>query len=110
MLSTAPVGRETMIFPADVQKRMADKPTSGELFGVPYNFEKPNLSRLLSGHWQPDEGMLVKKEFGIGYTLNLANWRSWVVLAVAGLLFYQQQSGSEDSEDEDDEAVEVIVD
>jgi hypothetical protein len=89
---------------------MADKPTSGELFGVPYNFEKPNLSRLLSAHWQPGEGMLVEKEFGIGYTLNLANWRSWVVLGVAGLLFYQQQSGDEESEDENDEAVEVIVD
>lgn len=90
---------------------MPDKPTSGELFGIPYNFEQPNLKRLLSGHWQPDEGMLVEKEFGIGYTLNLANWRSWVVLAVVGaLLFQQERSGDDTAEDADDEPVEVVVD
>jgi len=90
---------------------MVDQPSSGELFGVPYNFEKPSLRRLLSGYWQPSEGMLVKKEFGIGYTLNLANWRSWVVIAVTGLLLYQQQAGSdaEDEEDTEDEPVEVVV-
>jgi len=42
--------------------------------------------------------MLVKKPFGIGYTLNLANWRSWVVLAVAGGLFFQQQRGEDKRE------------
>lgn len=91
---------------------MAEKPTSGELFGVPYNFEQPSLRRLLSAYWQPDEGMLVEKEFGIGYTLNLANWRSWVVLAVAGLLLYQEKGGedSDEADAEEDEPVEVIVD
>jgi hypothetical protein len=91
---------------------MADKPSSGELFGVPYNFEKPSLRRLLSGYWQPGEGMLVKKEFGVGYTLNLANWRSWVLLAVAGVLLYQQRSADEpdDEEADEDEPVEVVVD
>jgi hypothetical protein len=88
---------------------MVDKPTSGELFGVPYNFERPGIRRLLSSYWQPGEGMLVEKPFGIGYTLNLANWRSWVVLAVAGLLFYQEHE-SEAKADEEDEAVEVLVD
>ena len=94
---------------------MADKPQSGEIFGVPYNFERPSLRRLLSSYWQPGEGMLVKKPFGIGYTLNLANWRSWIVLAAAGALLYQEGGKSEDSESEDledesDEPVEVIVD
>ncbi|WP_435196471.1 DUF5808 domain-containing protein [Natronomonas sp. EA1] len=88
---------------------MADKPQSGELFGIPYNFERPSLGRLLSSYWQPDEGMLVEKPFGIGYTLNLANWRSWVVLAVAGALFYQQRKGGEEGEEES-EPVEVLVD
>jgi hypothetical protein len=87
---------------------MVDKPTSGSLFGVPYNFEQPSLRRMLSTYWQPGEGMLVEKPFGVGYTLNLANWRAWVVLAVAGLLFYQETSGP--AEPDDDEAVEVIVD
>ncbi len=94
----------------DIPQIMVDKPQSGELFGVPYNFERPSLGRMLSAYWRPDEGMLVEKPFGIGYTLNLSNWRSWIVLAVAGALFYQQQSGEEDEPASDDEPVEVIVD
>jgi hypothetical protein len=90
---------------------MADKPTSGELLGIPYNFERPSLKRLLSSYWQPGEGMLVEKPFGIGYTLNLANWRSWVALAVVGVLFYQEQSSDDEEEEElENEPVEVIVD
>lgn len=86
---------------------MTEKPNSGELFGIPYNFERPELRRLVSTYWQPGEGMLVEKPFGIGYTLNLASWRSWIVLAVAGLLVYQERSGGpEDGE----EPVEVLVD
>jgi len=96
---------------------MADKPESGTLFGIPYNFERPSIGRLLSAHWQPDEGMLVKKPFGIGYTLNLASWRSWVALGVAGALLYQERSGSGSDDGDgididdggDDEPVEVIV-
>ena len=65
---------------------MGDRPQSGEVFGIPYNFERPSLGRMLSSYWRPGQGMLVEKPFGIGYTLNLANWRSWIVLAVAGLL------------------------
>jgi hypothetical protein len=90
---------------------MVDKPQSGELFGVPYNFERPSLGRLLSSYWQPGEGMLVEKPFGVGYTLNLANWRSWLVLLVAGGLFYQQQKAAEAAEGEaEEEPVEVLVD
>ncbi|THE65535.1 hypothetical protein D8Y22_06885 [Salinadaptatus halalkaliphilus] len=90
---------------------MADKPTSGEILGVPYNFERPQLSRMLSSYWQPGEGMLVEKPFGVGYTLNLANWRSWVVVAVAGALLWQQErSGTGTDEETTDEPVEVIVD
>ena len=90
---------------------MADKPQSGELLGVPYNFERPSLGRMLASYWQPGEGMLVEKPFGVGYTLNLASWRSWVVLLVAGGLFYQQQRSAEESAGtEDEEPVEVLVD
>ncbi|MFB6121274.1 MAG: DUF5808 domain-containing protein [Halobacteriaceae archaeon] len=89
---------------------MADKPASGELLGVPYNFERPSISRLVSSYWQPGEGMLVEKPFGIGYTLNLANWRSWVVLAVAGVLLWREHSGDGETGDEEAEAVEVVVD
>ncbi|WP_324664825.1 DUF5808 domain-containing protein [Haloarcula sediminis] len=91
---------------------MVDKPQSGELFGVPYNFERPSLKRLVSSYWQPGDGMLVEKPFGIGYTLNLANWRAWIVLAVAGAMLYQERRGEGESfEDEEaDEPVEVVVD
>ena len=89
---------------------MVDKPTSGSLFGVPYNFEQPSLKRMLSTYWQPGEGMLVEKPFGVGYTLNLASWRSWVVLAVAGGLWWQQtQSAGKAEFDENEEPVEVVV-
>jgi hypothetical protein len=86
---------------------MVDKPTSGRLFGVPYNFERPGMRRMLSTYWQPDEGMFVEKPFGIGYTLNLANWRSWVVLVLALGLWWQSQ-GAQRDEDEND-TVDVIV-
>ncbi|ACV47301.1 MULTISPECIES: DUF5808 domain-containing protein [Halomicrobium] len=89
---------------------MADKPQSGELFGVPYNFERPSVRRMLSSYWQPGDSMLVEKPFGIGYSLNLANWRSWVVLAVVGALVWQEQGGIEEEPDAEDEAVEVVVD
>ena len=92
---------------------MTEKPTSGELFGIPYNFERPSLRRMLSSYWQPDEGMLVEKPFGVGYTLNLSNWRSWIVLGVAGALLWQEgrgESEAEFTEDEADEPVEVVVD
>ena len=91
---------------------MADeRPPSGEIFGVPYNFERPSLGRMLSAYWQPGEEMLVKKPFGVGYTLNLANWRSWIVLGIAALLVAQESKGEETSEyEENEEPVEVIVD
>ncbi|AEN06364.1 hypothetical protein Halar_2721 [halophilic archaeon DL31] len=86
------------------------KPQSGELFGVPYNFDRPSVGRMLSSYWQPDEGMLVKKPFGVGYTLNLANWRSWLVLLVAGGLLWQESQNEFVEDESDEEPVEVIVD
>ena len=90
---------------------MADKPQSGTVFGIPYNFERPSVGRLLSSYWQPGKGMLVKKPFGIGYTINLASWRSWVVLlVVAGLLWHERKGSGPDSEIDEDEPVEVVID
>jgi hypothetical protein len=87
---------------------VSEKPASGEMFGVPYNFERPSVSRLLSAYWQPGEGMLVEKPFGIGYTLNLANPRSWVVVAVAAALLFHERSKGEEADAS--EPVEVLVD
>ena len=92
---------------------MVDKPQTGQLFGVPYNFKRPSLKRLVSSYWKPGDGMLVEKPFGIGYTLNLANWRAWVVLAVAGVMLYLERRGGTEAFGEDeaeDEPVEVVVD
>ncbi|WP_435333995.1 DUF5808 domain-containing protein [Haloarchaeobius sp. TZWWS8] len=88
---------------------MADKPSSGEILGVPYNFERPSLSRMLSSYWKPGQGMLVEKPFGVGYTLNLANWRSWVVLAVAGGMLWMEKGKSKGAGEVEDEPVEVVV-
>ncbi|MFC6725136.1 DUF5808 domain-containing protein [Halobium palmae] len=90
---------------------MVDKPQSGEILGVPYNFDRPSVGRMLSSYFQPGKGMLVKKPFGVGYTLNLASWRSWVVLLVAGVLLWQEQKGRKGAEsDDEDGPVEVVVD
>lgn len=94
---------------------MVEKPQQGEILGIPYNFNRPSIGRMLSAYWQPGEGMLVEKPFGIGYTLNLASWRSWVVLLTAGVLLWNEQtSDAEESEefdgDSEDEPVDVIVD
>ena len=93
---------------------MVEKPKQGEILGVPYNFERPSIGRLLSSYWQPGDGMLVKKPFGIGYTLNLASWRSWIVLAVAGALLWQEKGGGSadaDAEsDTDEDPAEIVVD
>jgi len=93
---------------------MADKSQSGSFLGIPYNFEPPKLRRLLSSYWQPGEGMLVEKPFGVGYTLNLASWRSWVALAVVGALLWNErgarQAAREREEMAEEEPVEVIVD
>jgi len=95
---------------------MSDKPTEGEILGVPYNFERPSIGRLVSSHWQPGDGMLVQKPFGIGYTLNLASWRSWIVLLVVGALLWQERNagGGDDADvdgdDEADDPAEIVVD
>lgn len=89
---------------------MVDKPSSGELFGVPYNFERPSIGRMIASYWQPGENMVVKKPFGIGYTLNLANWRSWIVLGVVGLMVYLESRSGEGSRSEEEEPLEIIVD
>ena len=92
---------------------MVDKPTSGELFGIPYNFERPSMGRLLASYWQPGKAMIVEKPFGIGYTLNLANWRSWVALAIVGALVWQEKRGTNGAErdgDADSDPIEILVD
>jgi hypothetical protein len=83
----------------------------GSFLGIPFDFRRPSLKRAISAHWQPTAGMLVRKPFGIGYTLNLANWRSWVVVGVIAALVFQERGGrgEPDVSDDDDGGVEVLV-
>lgn len=92
---------------------MVDREPTGEMFGIPYNFESPSVSRILKSYWQPGEGVLVPKPFGIGYTLNLANWRSWVVIGVAaGMVLLERRQETAEAVDATDEQepVEVVID
>ncbi|MFW6448408.1 MAG: DUF5808 domain-containing protein [Halobacteriota archaeon] len=90
---------------------MVKRDSSGSFLGIPYNFEAPKLSRMLKAYWQPGEGMLVPKPFGVGYTLNLANWRSWVVIVVAVALTLRERSSGESPEEGEgsQEPVDVVV-
>lgn len=88
---------------------MATPDSSGKFLGIPYNFEPPKLSRMLKAYWQPGKGMLVRKPFGVGYTLNLANWRAWVVIFVALALTLHERSGEDDGGDDEQEPVDVMV-
>lgn len=88
---------------------MVDRAKSGTLLGIPYNFERPSIGRLFSAYWQPGDGMLVEKPFGIGYTLNLASWRSWIVLAIVGVLVLNERKGRQRSESDEESPVEVVV-
>jgi hypothetical protein len=88
---------------------MSQKPDTGTLFGIPYNFERPSVSRLIAAHWQPGERMLVEKPFGIGYTLNLANWRAWIALGIIGGLVYTERAQEESTPEASEEAVDVLV-
>jgi hypothetical protein len=86
-------------------------------FGIPYRFDPPSLREVLAAYWQPGESMLVEKPFGIGYSLNLANWRSWVAIGVvAALAALEDRSGEDEQVDTDaeetaadDGPVEVLV-
>lgn len=88
---------------------MVEKPKSGTLLGIPYNFERPSVGRLFSTYWQPGKGLLVEKPFGIGYTLNFANWRSWVILIVTGVMLWNERQSRETATASGEEPVEVIV-
>lgn len=89
---------------------MSDDSPSGRVFGVPYNFELPTPRRLLSGHWRPGEGALVENPFGVGWTLNLANPRSWLVLAVVLLAAVGlTRIPADDDPFPDDDPVEIDV-
>jgi hypothetical protein len=65
----------------------------GRFLGLPYDWRWPSLHKVLSRVWNPGGPMLSPKSFGWGFTLNLANGRTWLlfvcVLLVALLVCWR---------------------
>ncbi|HEY5531619.1 MAG TPA: DUF5808 domain-containing protein [Candidatus Anoxymicrobiaceae bacterium] len=68
---------------------MSTKDRHGSFFGmIPYDFRKPTWSRLKRRMWNPaEEHIVVPRDFGIGWTLNLyrlrekSPWLFWILIA-----------------------------
>lgn len=52
----------------------------GRFLGMPYDWRRPGLGKLLARIWNPGGPLLSPKVFGWGYTLNLAHPGSWLLL------------------------------
>ena len=53
----------------------------GRFLYMPYDWRMPTLQRLKARVWLPGGPMFRPKVFGWGWTLNLANPRSWALMA-----------------------------
>lgn len=58
----------------------------GYFLGVPYDFRKPTLARVLHRLYNPGGPMFSPHVFGWGYSLNLAHKGSWLFLGGVALL------------------------
>ncbi len=51
--------------------RLLGRPLSGSLLGIPYNFERPTLSRVKQTIWNPSSNrLLVPHVYGWGFSPN----------------------------------------
>ncbi len=57
----------------------------GTLLGMPYDWRRPNRSKVFARLWNPGGPMFSPKVFGWGWTLNLAHPGSWAVLGATAL-------------------------
>ncbi len=53
----------------------------GRFLGIPYDFRRPSFSKLFRRIYRPGGPMFVPKVFGAGWTLNVANRGTKVLLA-----------------------------
>ena len=58
----------------------------GHFLSIPYDWRWPTLHKVLTRIWQPGGPVFVPKVFGWGWTLNLANGRTWWLLGAVALL------------------------
>lgn len=53
----------------------------GRFLKMPYGWRMPTMQRIKARVWLPGGPMIRPRVFGWGWTLNLANPRSWALLA-----------------------------
>lgn len=53
----------------------------GHKLGIPYDWRMPSKKKILARIWSPGGPMFPPKVFGWGWTLNLAHWGTWLLLA-----------------------------
>jgi hypothetical protein len=61
----------------------------GHFLGLPYDFRRPTLRKIVQRCYQPAGPILVPKVWGAGWTLNLAHAGSWWLIGsalLAGLI------------------------
>ena len=56
------------------------KKDHGVVAGIPYDFRKPTSKKIKSSMWSKSDNVLVPKPYGIGWTLNFRNPKSYVFL------------------------------
>lgn len=61
---------------------MKKKKDHGDYGGIPYDFRRPTWKRAKQRMWnKKDHRVFTPKSWGIGWTLNFRNPRSWIVVA-----------------------------
>ena len=52
----------------------------GRFAGMPYDFRRPTLRKMIDRVWDPQGPVFPPKVFGMGWTLNLARPAAWAFL------------------------------
>ena len=58
---------------------------SGRFLGIPYDFRRPTLRKIVRRCFAPEGEMIVPKVWGLGWTLNLAHPGAWWLIGVVAL-------------------------
>lgn len=65
-----------------MMKKSSEKKRYGEFAGIPYDFRTPTWKRARQRMWnEKDRRVFTPKSWGVGWTLNFRNPRSWIVVA-----------------------------
>lgn len=61
-------------------------PSEKNFFGIPYEFSFPTPEKIKSKLWNQNKILFQPKIFGLGWTLNLQNILSWLILTLTIIL------------------------